>query len=348
MRKSPAITVLMCIYNGEKYLKEAIDSMISQSFKDYEFSIINDGSTDNSREIILSYNDPRIKLIDNERNVGLARSLNKGIEQARGKYIARMDADDISINDRLLIQASFLDKNPDIGIVGSNIEVIDIKGNTLFQKVFFEKPILIKWGMFFGSPIAHPTVMIRSKIFKELGCRYNEEFFVSQDYELWISLFDKVNFANVPKSLLKYRSYDGNKEVQEKTSLQEKNETLLICKLNQDNLNYTITPGTCLNIRNVRTNKIQSRENLIDLGNYLYRVSNKFINKYCSNMYEKKIIRRDAKLKWYRWCVSSHPFIRWKALIIYLKYKTLIGFDKVVLLLAVLWKATLTGKYSKR
>ncbi|NHJ46179.1 MAG: glycosyltransferase family 2 protein, partial [Asgard group archaeon] len=113
------VTVLMSVFNGEKYLREAIDSVLHQTFTDFEFLIINDGSTDNSVEIINSYDDERIHLVHNEQNIGLAASLNKGINLARGEYIARMDCDDINHQTRLEKQVKFMDKNPDIGLLSS-------------------------------------------------------------------------------------------------------------------------------------------------------------------------------------------------------------------------------------
>ena len=116
---SATVTVLMPVYNGEMYLREAIDSILHQTFTDFEFLIINDGSTDNSETIILSYDDSRIRYEKNDSNLKLIATLNKGIELAKGKYIVRMDADDISIPDRIEKQVAFLEKNPDVGICGS-------------------------------------------------------------------------------------------------------------------------------------------------------------------------------------------------------------------------------------
>ncbi|MCP8319033.1 MAG: glycosyltransferase, partial [Candidatus Methylarchaceae archaeon HK01B] len=129
--KSPKITILMSVYNGEKYLREAIDSILNQTFKDFEFLIINDGSTDRTVEILRSYHDSRIKIITNEKNMGLTKSLNKGLKIARSEYVARMDADDISYPRRLEVQYEYMKKNPDVGIVGSWNDVIDDKGNTI-------------------------------------------------------------------------------------------------------------------------------------------------------------------------------------------------------------------------
>src|SRR5581483_9504087 len=115
----PIVTVLMSVYNGERYLREAIESILVQTWQDFELVCINDGSTDQSREIVLSFNDPRIRLVDNEQNLGLAKSLNKGLMLARGNLIARQDADDISEPDRLLKQVAFLEQWSEIVLVGS-------------------------------------------------------------------------------------------------------------------------------------------------------------------------------------------------------------------------------------
>ena len=129
-------TVLMPVYNAEKYVAEAIDSILNQTFNDFEFLIINDGSTDNSLDIIKSYDDPRITIINNETNLGLSHTLNKGIELARGEYIIRMDADDISLSIRLEKQIEFMDSNQHIGICGSWIQTFDKSGNqSIWNKV---------------------------------------------------------------------------------------------------------------------------------------------------------------------------------------------------------------------
>ena len=127
--RNPKITVLMPVYNGEKYLREAIGSILNQTFNDFEFLIINDSSTDSTREIILSYDDTRIRLEDNEKNIGLTHSLNKGLRLAKGKYVARMDADDISLPDRLEKQLAVIENNTDVSIVACWIDIID-KNNT--------------------------------------------------------------------------------------------------------------------------------------------------------------------------------------------------------------------------
>jgi glycosyltransferase involved in cell wall biosynthesis len=129
-RSYPKVSVVMSVYNGEKYLCEAIDSILNQTFENFEFLIVNDGSTDRTLEILQSYRDPRIKVINNERNIGLTASLNKGLKIAKGEYVARMDADDVSFPHRLEQQKAFLDRNPRVAMVGSWAEVIDESGKT--------------------------------------------------------------------------------------------------------------------------------------------------------------------------------------------------------------------------
>jgi glycosyltransferase involved in cell wall biosynthesis len=121
---SPYVTVLMPVYNTEMYLKEAIDSILNQTFRDFEFIVINDGSTDSTSDIIESYSDPRIIYLQNEKNLGVATSLNKGLSIAKGTYIARMDGDDVSRCDRLEKQVAFMDANPEIGVCGTWLETI--------------------------------------------------------------------------------------------------------------------------------------------------------------------------------------------------------------------------------
>lgn len=202
--KQPAISVIMSVYNSEKYLVEAIDSIINQTFTDFEFIIINDASTDGSLRLIKMYTDPRIVLVENELNLGLTKSLNQGLRIAKGKYIARMDADDISLPKRLETQFRFMEQNPDIGLCGSWIECFGKEKKTFVWK-FPQKHNEITACLFFIVVFAHPTMIIRNGI-QELI--YNEEFQVAQDYELWHRLLKIMKGANLPDVLLRYRLVD--------------------------------------------------------------------------------------------------------------------------------------------
>ena len=200
----------MSVYNGEKYLSEAIESILNQTFKDFEFLIINDGSTDSSREIILSYDDYRIKLIENDNNIGLTKSLNKGVDIACGKYIARMDADDISMPERLEKQVDFMENHEDIAVCGSCATIIN--GNDIEYSSFInpETSSEIKVALFFFNPIAHPTAMIRKDVLNAIG-NYDPYFEKTQDYNLWYRIYlEDYDFYNFQEKLLIYRNHKTN------------------------------------------------------------------------------------------------------------------------------------------
>jgi len=202
---NPKISVLMPVYNGEKFLKEAIDSILNQSFKDFEFLIINDGSTDRSKKIILSYQDQRIIFFENKKNLGVAKTLNRGLKLAKGKYIARMDADDISLPDRLKKQNEFMEKNHQVAVCGTWVKLF---GNKSHENEFWKSPgdfESIKSLALFYSPVYHPTVLIRNETLKKYNLSYNPSFTYAEDYELWVRIMEKTKVVNLQEVLLFHR-----------------------------------------------------------------------------------------------------------------------------------------------
>lgn len=202
--KSPKISVIMSVYNGGQYLNEAIDSILNQTFTDFEFIIIDDGSTDDSAEIIKSYDDERIIIIQQE-NKGLAAALNEGIKIARGKYIARMDVDDIALLLRLEKQMSFLDGNKDCVIVGSSAIVIDRKGEFLFNSKMPTEWEEIKRNLPYHSPFYHSSVMFRKEVCITCGGYYEKIGQHIEDIILWNKLSIYGELRNLRDSLIKYR-----------------------------------------------------------------------------------------------------------------------------------------------
>lgn len=200
------VTVLMPVYNAGEFLREAIDSILDQTYDEFEFLIINDGSTDSSVNIIESYEDERIKLVHNTENVGLVKTLNKGIEIAQGKYIVRMDADDIAETNRIEVQLNFMEKNYDVAVAGSNVVMFLsdkplIKRPTDFPTRYSE----IRCKLLFESPIIHPAVIIRKNVLLENNYRYRDEYKDTEDYELWMEIAKEHRVVNISKRLLKYR-----------------------------------------------------------------------------------------------------------------------------------------------
>jgi glycosyltransferase involved in cell wall biosynthesis len=201
------ISVIMSVYNGEKYLKEAIESILSQTFTDFEFIIVDDGSTDSSLAIIKSYNDERIKIINNEGNIGLTKSLNKALNEARGEYIARQDADDISLPNRFEEQLKFLEKHSEVVLLGTFAYSIDKKGKIVGKRIVLAKPRLK--DILKENPFNHGSVMFKKEIVNQLG-NYNELIRYSQDYEFWIRIAKHYDVRNLTQLLYKLRSHDSN------------------------------------------------------------------------------------------------------------------------------------------
>jgi glycosyltransferase involved in cell wall biosynthesis len=205
MVTNPKVTVLMSVYNCKKYLREAIDSILGQTFEDFEFLIIDDGSTDSSAKIIRSYADPRIRLIQNEENIGLTRSLNKGLKLAKGEYIARMDADDISLPSRFEKQVKALDENEKLGLLGTRYVKIDNKGNEKGEiPVPLRRENILKHFLLFGSAFCHSSMMFRKSYAKEIGF-YDESMKFAQDYDFGLRLFEIYDIDNYPEVLQKWR-----------------------------------------------------------------------------------------------------------------------------------------------
>ncbi|MFC1815930.1 glycosyltransferase family 2 protein [Thermodesulfobacteriota bacterium] len=208
----PKVTVLMPVYNAGLFLREAINSILGQTWPDFEFLIINDGSTDNSREIISSFSDPRIRLIDNPTNIGLTKSLNRGLQLSKGEYIARQDADDISYPERLEKQILFLDAHPDIVLLGTRGRAIDKNGNPS-QANPLRIPVgllAIHWYLMFQNAFIHSSVMFRRVIVWERLGGYDESFKRAQDYEIWSRTARSFKVENLSDIFIDHRFEYGS------------------------------------------------------------------------------------------------------------------------------------------
>ncbi len=209
---SPKISVLMTVYNSEKFLESAISSVLQQTFTDFELVILDDCSADSSWSIVERFaaQDTRIVAIKNEKNLGGCENLNKGLRLLRGKYMARHDNDDVSLPDRLQKQFDFLEAHPEVGIVGGSIEIVDVDGKKIGKRTYNLSDSDIRRKIFRYSPFAHPLVMMRKSILDQVGCFYNASFAPADDYELWFRMGKITKFANLPDVLLKYRVVPGS------------------------------------------------------------------------------------------------------------------------------------------
>lgn len=241
-KNQPKVSVIIPLYNQKQFVGDAINSILGQTFKDFKFLIINDGSTDKAEEILKGYNDPRIRIINNEKNIGLTKSLNKGLKMAESEYIARMDADDVSMPERLEKEVLFLGHNKNIALVGTYYYMINEKGKILDTIKPSTKSEEIKCNLLNGNQFGHVSVMFRVECIKEVGY-YREELGPVEDYDLWLRISDRYNIANIPEPLYKWRLNIKSISVTKK-ALQDKYALLAIelakerRKLGKDKLQY--------------------------------------------------------------------------------------------------------------
>ncbi len=207
--KPPAISVILPAYNAAKFIRPAIESVLKQSCGDFELLVIDDGSTDATRSIISEYSDSRLRLLVNERNLGLTATLNRGLGEARGEFIARQDADDVSQPERFARQLEFFHDCPEVVLLGTAARQVDAAGHSLGRLRMPRSPLAVRWAMLFDNPFLHTAVMFRRARVVEEFNGYDESFFISQDYELWSRMARRHATANLPEALLTLRAH-GN------------------------------------------------------------------------------------------------------------------------------------------
>ena len=203
MQNNPLVSIVIPVHNGEKYIKESLDSCIGQTNQNIEIIVVNDASTDSTLEILQGYGD-KIKIITVEKQNGLGNVINIGIKESKGKYIARMDADDVMYPTRLEKQVEYLKNNPDCVAVGGQIDIIDSNSNVTGHREYVLEDSKIKRNMFIYQPFAHPAVMLRKSSAEEVGL-YPEDLWKVEDVKFFFLLSKLGTFANVPDTVLKYR-----------------------------------------------------------------------------------------------------------------------------------------------
>jgi glycosyltransferase involved in cell wall biosynthesis len=219
MNTTPKITVLLPVYNCELYVQTAVESILNQSYTDFEFLIIDDASTDTTVSIIKKIDDSRIQLIEKPVNSGYTNSLNYGLQLAKGEYIARMDGDDISYPERFAKQIAYLEAHPEVVVCGTGYKII---GNDK-RITIPEGHEAIKIGLLWGNCISHPSVMIRKKVLDDYAIQYDVTREPAEDYAIWVRLLSLGKLHNLQEVLLEYRLY-GNQVSQKRAEEQKKND----------------------------------------------------------------------------------------------------------------------------
>jgi glycosyltransferase involved in cell wall biosynthesis len=209
---APLLTVLMPVYNAARHLEDAIASVLAQSFEDFELLLVDDGSTDESTEVVRGFRDKRIRIETQAKNVGLIETLNSGIGMARGSLLARMDADDLSHPERFALQVDYLCAHPEVAGVSCAFDVIDDRGRPLpddYGRARPVEPLALRWGLNFGCFFTHSGAVLRSSVLRESG-GFDSRYAHAEDYELWLRLVDEYRLANIARVLLTVRKHGAN------------------------------------------------------------------------------------------------------------------------------------------
>lgn len=220
---TPLVSVLMPVYNTAPYLQEAIESMLVQTFTDFELIILDDCSPDNAEEVLDRYNDSRIVRYRGEQNQGLASVLNVGLNMSRSKYIARMDSDDISLPDRLKVQIEYLERHPDVDLCSCAMQLFGCRDDIWVRD---PDPDKVRINALFFSPVLHASSVWRRQSFEEHGLRYRQEMVPAEDYDLWTrALMAGLRMTNLPDVLYRYRIRTGQSTIlpNEKEALVRRN-----------------------------------------------------------------------------------------------------------------------------
>lgn len=274
---SPAISVIMPVFNSQRYLAEAIESILDQTFTDFEFLIFDDGSTDRSPAIIREYADKDARIVAefSAANKGYVVHLNQGIRRARGRFIARMDSDDVSMSHRLEKQVQYLKDHPAVGIVGSSAIIIDHEAKQLRINRRESDPLLIKWTTFFTNPFYHSSLLIRKSLFDRVGF-YDAGMQPAEDRDMWLRAFYETEFGNIVEPLIKYRVHEKSISItgQER---QVKNSEQCLNAHYKRYLNIELEPGNLPFFREFHKRDVDiSRMDSTAMANALIRLQKKF------------------------------------------------------------------------
>lgn len=289
VKMSTKISVIMPVYNASKYLAEAIESILNQTFIDFELILLNDKSTDSSLQIIKKYQnlDSRIVVINKEQNIGPALLRNEGFELAKGEFIALMDSDDIAMSTRFEKQIAIFEANPEIGVCGTNYTMF---GENIDRKIinlneFHEE---IKLAFLNICCVGNPTALIRKSYLNNI--RYNEAMVPIEDYDLWSRLINYTKFYNIQESLLNYRWHETNISHTRTENILQKHDLVRINQLNDLGINNS-TPNIGLCLNTIQFYKRQKSDDIITILNFKNKLidANRIIKKYDIVLFENQL-----------------------------------------------------------
>ena len=286
----PKISVVMPAYNAEKYISEAIESILNQTYTDFEFIIINDGSTDKTEHIILSYNDERIVYLKNDENMGIVYTLNRGLAAAKGEFIARMDADDISLPTRFEKQIKYMERHKNTAVLGTSFTVFGEEID-IYPFDFSHNSKRAKAELFFNSSLGHPSVMIKKSVLNDNALRYEDEYKGLEDFVLWWRIAKYGDIVSLEEPLLKYRKHKSQITSSRDLEFEQKIKKFLIERIDIFDLNYTDQEFDSLLkycLGKYKDLSIADIENLVSLFKKLLKINVK--QKHFNQYYFKKVL----------------------------------------------------------
>jgi glycosyltransferase involved in cell wall biosynthesis len=333
--ENPRLTIVMPAYNCRLYISESINSLLSQSFSDFELIVIDDSSTDGTGDELLKYADPRIRVFRNEKNLGVARSLNRGLSLAHGEYIIRMDADDISVPGRLSMQIEYMDSHKEIGILGGWIRYFGA-GFPYTHRVP-DDPLSIEAYMMFENPMCHVTVIMRRKLMEQHALRYNEQFTRSEDYELWTRAVKYFPMANLSRILVLVRRHGRSVTHENWSEVTSQTEKILFRMLGRLGLNPS-SEEVAFHHRVGRGYRLRTMKEVDNAEKWLLELCALNNNR---QIYDVQSFCRMAGWIWFRSCSNSTPlgwqiWKKWRASALSTTYNVCAQ-ESLRFVLSILW-----------
>ncbi|WP_339136388.1 MAG: glycosyltransferase [Candidatus Electrothrix sp. GW3-4] len=295
------VTLLLPVYNGERYLRETLQSLLSQTYTDFELLIVDDGSTDSSADIIRRFADPRIRLLKNPERLKLSGALNRGMKEAKGRYIARMDADDIALPRRLQQQFAYMEAHPEVGMCGTAIEIFG-KDHPRRDVYPATSDAIRAYGLF-DCPFCHPSVMMRKGMFFQYDLWYDGEYYPTEDYELWARAIELFPTVNLDEVLLRYRIHESSMTGSDWDAMDKQAARVALPLLH----NLGVLPSKTelrlhRNIGRGRSCQLRDMEEVEQAEQWLKRLITANQQREC---YNPVALARTIALIWFRVCMNS-------------------------------------------
>jgi hypothetical protein len=295
----PVVTVLMPVYNGEPFLKDAIGSILRQTYREFELLIIDDGSTDGTPNTLAESQrrDSRI-VVHRQANQGLTATLNRGLSVARGTFIARMDQDDVALPTRLAKQVAFLSDRPDVAILGTAYWLIDQKGRHVDLKRFPTSDLHIRWTNLLAPAFAHPTVMLRRDLLLENGLWYDSAFPDVEDYDLWRRVLRHSRGANLGEALLDYRCHPGSMSSLRRATQLQSSDLLALQTVREELPDFPVSLESVSRMRRLfvggAPDDEQQVENRVAVGNAYLDMLDAWLSKHHDNPQTATVRRQES------------------------------------------------------